>query len=65
MIGNITNNQGYNLTGLTPGTCINVYVQEVCGTTLGPWIGPLLICTPLDWDADLVAIHEPKNIECG
>ena len=34
------------ITGLSPGIAYEAYVRETCGTTLGPWAGPIAFTTP-------------------
>jgi hypothetical protein len=36
----------YTLTGLTPGTQYQVYLQTSCATALGIWVGPFTFTTP-------------------
>ncbi|MEY4969341.1 MAG: hypothetical protein RLZZ261_1112 [Bacteroidota bacterium] len=36
----------YTLTGLTPGTQYQVYIQTSCATALGQWVGPFTFTTP-------------------
>jgi gliding motility-associated-like protein len=38
--GNITSNNPYTVTGLTPGTCYDFYVRAVCSPTGSAWSGP-------------------------
>jgi hypothetical protein len=35
----------YNLTGLSPNTCYDFYVQDSCTAGNGPWSGPFSFCT--------------------
>jgi len=40
------NSNPFNLTGLTPSTCYDIYVRAVCSSTdNSPWIGPITITT--------------------
>jgi gliding motility-associated-like protein len=41
-----TTNNPLNITGLTSGTCYNLYVRSDCGTSVGEWAGPVNITTP-------------------
>ena len=45
-VNNISN--PHTLTGLTPNTCYDFYVQDDCGGALGQsiWAGPYTFCTP-------------------
>jgi hypothetical protein len=36
----------YTLTGLTPGTQYQIYIQTSCATALGQWVGPFTFNTP-------------------
>jgi hypothetical protein len=36
----------YTLTGLTPGTQYQIYIQTSCATALGQWVGPFTFTTP-------------------
>jgi hypothetical protein len=36
----------YTLTGLTPGTQYQVYIQTACASALGQWVGPFTFTTP-------------------
>lgn len=37
-----------SLTGLTPNTCYDVYIQDTCGASgVSNWIGPFQFCTPV------------------
>ncbi len=42
-----TTDNPYNITGLTPGTCYNLYVRSDCATDgVGEWAGPISVTTP-------------------
>jgi PKD domain/Periplasmic copper-binding protein (NosD)/Secretion system C-terminal sorting domain/Right handed beta helix region len=36
----------YTLTGLTPGTQYQIYIQTSCASSLGQWVGPFTFTTP-------------------
>ena len=36
----------YTLSGLTPGTQYQIYIQTSCATALGQWVGPFTFTTP-------------------
>jgi len=41
-----TTTNSYNVMGLTPVTCYDIYVQTNCGTVgTSAWVGPFLFCT--------------------
>jgi len=45
-VGTDISSNPYNLTGLDPTTCYDIYVRAVCpGNDLSPWTGPLTITT--------------------
>ncbi|GCD78704.1 hypothetical protein JCM31826_21860 [Thermaurantimonas aggregans] len=57
--------KNYNLSLPTVNTCFHVYVREVCGSSFGPYTGPLLVCTPIEFDAELEEIVGITNQFCG
>jgi gliding motility-associated-like protein len=36
----------FNITGLTSGTCYNLYVRSDCGAGVSEWAGPIQVTTP-------------------
>jgi hypothetical protein len=65
VVSPIDTNVMYNLTGLTPDTCVDVFVREICGSDSSDWTGPIQICTPYEFDAELIGIENPDALVCG
>ncbi|KFD39565.1 hypothetical protein AT05_04310 [Schleiferia thermophila str. Yellowstone] len=65
LITNITT-KPYTVTGLTSNVCYDVYVRDSCGPNqYSQWVGPVTVCTPIAFDANLEALVNPRNGQCG
>jgi hypothetical protein len=61
----VTNNTNYNLS-MPMGQCFCVFVREKCPTGgYGVWTGPLQICVPIEYDAELLSLVNPEDLSCG
>ena len=61
----VTNNTSYSL-AMPMGQCFCVFVREKCPTGgYGVWTGPLNICVPIEYDAQLVSLVSPEYFDCG
>ena len=68
-IGNLrttTNNTGYLMDSLQMGSCICVFVREICAQGgFGPWSAPVEICVPFEYDLEMEELLSPNTRECG
>jgi hypothetical protein len=48
-IGTATAVNPFTITGLNANTCYDVYVRTLCGSANSYWIGPLTVCTQLNY----------------
>jgi hypothetical protein len=61
-----SNNNMYELTGLSPDSCFDVWVAEVCGPgDTSTWTGPITVCTPIEYDSELLSLIRPTDLSCG
>jgi hypothetical protein len=61
----VTSNNNHALT-MPMGQCFCVYIREKCPSGgYGPWTGPIEICVPIEYDAELVSLIDPGNFQCG
>ncbi|GCD78719.1 hypothetical protein JCM31826_22010 [Thermaurantimonas aggregans] len=64
LISNITT-KSYNLTSLAVGACYQIYLREVCNGGFSVWSGPVQVCTPIQFDAELVNLVGLPTSFCG
>jgi hypothetical protein len=61
-----SNNNMFELTGLFPDSCFDVWVAEVCGPgDTSTWTGPITICTPIEYDSEMLSLIRPTDLSCG
>jgi hypothetical protein len=61
----VTSNTNHALT-MPMGQCFCVYVREKCPSGgYGPWTGPIEVCVPIEYDAELVSLVNPEDLSCG
>ena len=64
-----TSSNPYNITGLIPGNCYDVYVRANCTSAnlgVGAWVGPLEVCLNFDHDLALTGLVAPTQpTGCG
>jgi parallel beta-helix repeat protein len=62
------NTNPHTISQLTPGECYDVYIRANCtnfNQGVGPWIGPLEVCLPTEYDIAVNAILSPIRNDCG
>ncbi|MFN4300362.1 MAG: hypothetical protein ACK4EX_11640, partial [Thermaurantimonas sp.] len=64
LISGITS-KNFHLTPLVVGTCYHVYLREACNNSFSSWVGPVQVCTPIQFDAELVSLLGIDNSFCG
>ncbi|WP_409772649.1 T9SS type A sorting domain-containing protein [Thermaurantimonas sp.] len=64
LINNITT-KSYNLASLPVGVCFHAYIREVCNNGFSAWTGPVQICTPIQFDAEIQALLGINTNFCG
>ncbi|TVQ78549.1 MAG: T9SS C-terminal target domain-containing protein [Flavobacteriales bacterium] len=48
------------------GQCFCVFIREKCPAGgYGVWTGPIEICVPIEYDAQLVSLVSPEYFDCG
>ena len=61
----VTTNSNYALT-MPMGQCFCVFIREKCPSGgYGVWTGPIEICVPIEYDAELISLVNPKDLSCG
>jgi len=56
-----TTNDTVTITGLTPVTCYDFYVQNNCGGTQSTWAGPFTFCTTVSCPAPTAVVANPTS----
>ncbi len=64
-IDSASTRNGYILHGLSPNTCYDFYVADVCAGDTSLWTGPISHCTKYGRDAEFLRFLSPVNRDCG
>jgi hypothetical protein len=61
----VTSNNNHAI-AMPMGQCFCIFVREKCPTGgYGVWTGPIEVCVPIEYDAQLLSLASPEYFDCG
>jgi hypothetical protein len=61
----VTSNNNHAI-AMPMGQCFCIFVREKCPSGgYGVWTGPIEVCVPIEYDAQLLSLASPEYFDCG